>query len=43
MFEPRGGKYICHAIWLALFLYLLMLKQGRGKQVDMSSSTKDGR
>ncbi len=25
MFEPRGGKYICHACWLALFLFLLML------------------
>jgi hypothetical protein len=27
---------------LALFLFLLMLKWGREKKVDMSSSTKDG-
>jgi hypothetical protein len=36
MFEPRGGKYISVIpCLLALFLFLLMLKQGRENKVDV--------
>jgi hypothetical protein len=43
MFEPRGGKYICHAMPAGTVPVPSNAVMGRGKQVGMSSFTKDGR